>query len=250
MNKWLQGKTAIITGGNAGIGKAIALLYAEHGANVIVFATNQERGEAVVNEIKDRFPEVKAEFYKVDVSNTNQVDETIATVQKQFPQIDILVNNAGIVRDNLLMKMSEDDFDKVLNVNLKSIYNTSHALIRSFLKARKGKIINITSVIGLIGNAGQTNYAASKAGIIGFSKSLAKEVAVRGITVNCIAPGFIETEMTDKLSDEQKKAILNQVPMNRLGSSDEVANTALFLASDLANYITGQVLTVDGGMVM
>jgi 3-oxoacyl-[acyl-carrier protein] reductase len=250
MTLLLEGKTAIITGGNAGIGKAIAERFAKEGANIIILATNQERGEATVLHLQSLNPSIKAKFFKVNVSLTKEVDATVADILKEFPSIDILINNAGIVRDTLLMKMSEDDWDTVLNVNLKSVYNTCHALVRNFIKARKGKIINITSVVGLTGNAGQANYAASKSGMIGFTKSLAKELATRGINVNCIAPGFIETEMTDALNDEQKKAILSQVPMNRLGSSDEIASAALFLASDLANYITGQTLTVDGGMVM
>jgi 3-oxoacyl-[acyl-carrier protein] reductase len=246
----LHSKTAIITGANAGIGKAIALKFIHAGANVAIFATNEERGNATVQEILSINASLKVKFYKVDVSSKTQVDQAIADVLKEFGSVDILVNNAGIVRDNLLMKMSEEDWDSVLNINLKSVYNTCHALVRNFIKARKGKIINITSVVGLNGNAGQTNYAASKAGMIGFTKSLAKELAARGINVNCIAPGFIETDMTGVLTDEQKKVILSQVPMNRLGSTDEIANACLFLASDLANYITGQVLTVDGGMVM
>lgn len=250
MNRILEGKTAIITGGNAGIGKAIAERFAQAGANVIILATNQERGLSVQNHIQSINPTIKSKFYKVNVSSKAEVDSVMQEILKEFSSIDILVNNAGIVRDTLLMKMSEEDWDLVLNVNLKSIYNTCQALVRPFLKARKGKIINITSVVGLTGNAGQANYAASKAGMIGFTKSLAKELATRGINVNCIAPGFIETDMTGSLNDEQKKVILSQVPMNRLGTSEEIANAALFLASDLANYITGQTLTVDGGMVM
>lgn len=243
--KLLEGKTAIITGGNAGIGKAIASLFAEEGANIALFATNKERGQACAQEIG-----ACAKFYQVDVSKTKEVDETVASVLQDFGSVEILVNNAGIVRDQLLMKMSEEDFDAVLAVNLKSVYNTCHALVRSFLKARKGKIINITSVVGLTGNAGQANYAASKSGMIGFTKSLAKEVATRGICANCIAPGFIDTSMTQGLSESQKAAILGQIPMQRLGGPEEIAYAALFLASDLSHYITGQVLAVDGGMVM
>jgi 3-oxoacyl-[acyl-carrier protein] reductase len=250
MSGILVGKTAIVTGGNAGIGKAIAERFAKEGANVVIIGTNQERGLQCQNHIQSLNASVKVKFFKLNVSLTSEVDAVFQEILKEFPVIDILVNNAGIVRDTLLMKMSEEDWDVVLNVNLKSIYNTCHALVRQFLKARKGKIINITSVVGLNGNAGQTNYAASKAGMIGFTKSLAKELASRGINVNCIAPGFIETDMTGALNEDQKKAILTQVPMNRLGTSDEIANAALFLASDLANYITGQTLTVDGGMVM
>lgn len=248
MNPLLQGKIAIVTGGNAGIGKAIATTFAKEGAHVIIFATHEERGLKTIEEIRSAGG--KADFFKVNVAITAEVDLVIQQVLLQFSTVDILVNNAGIVKDTLLMKMSEEDWDSVLSINLKSVYNTCHALARAFLKARKGKIINITSVVGLTGNAGQANYAASKSGMIGFTKSLAKELGSRGICANCIAPGFIDTNMTKSLNDDQKKAIFSQIPMGRLGKSEEIADAALFLASDLANYITGQVLTVDGGMVM
>ncbi|MDR3624582.1 MAG: 3-oxoacyl-ACP reductase FabG [Chlamydiales bacterium] len=251
MTQLLQGKTAIVTGGNAGIGKAIALLFAKQGANIALFGTNTERGKKAVDEIAAAVQNgVKLQFFQVDVSKTKAVDQTIEEVLQNFGSIDILVNNAGIVRDMLLMKMTEEDWDVVIDVNLKSVYNMTHALVRPFLKAKKGKIINVSSVVGLMGNAGQTNYAASKAGMIGFTKSLAKEVAGRGITVNCIAPGFIDTQMTESLTESQKATILGQIPMSRLGTSEEIAKAALFLASDMSDYITGQVLTVDGGMVM
>ncbi len=249
MNQLLTGQTALITGGNAGIGKAIALLFAKSGANIAIFGTNEERGLNTVHEIQESF-KVKAHFYSVDVSNTFAVDCAIKNALSTFGNIEILVNNAGITRDQLLMKMTEEDWDLVINTNLKSCFNTCHALMRHMLKTKKGKIINISSVIGLTGNAGQVNYAASKSGIIGFTKSLAKETASRNITVNCIAPGFIETNMTNVLSDSQRNDILSKIPMGRMGRSEEIANAALFLASPLADYITGQVLTVDGGMVM
>lgn len=248
----LKGKVALITGGTAGIGKAIAVLYAEHGADVVILGTNQERSEQAVKEIEGRKadPQQKVACYLVNVSKSKEIDETIEQILKAFGKIDILVNNAGITRDNLLMKMNEEDWDLVIDVNLKSVYNTCRALSRPMMKARGGTIINIASVIGLTGNAGQVNYAASKSGMIGFTKSIAKELASRGIRANCIAPGYIETQMTDGLPAPVKEAILTKIPMSRIGQPRDIAHAALFLASDLASYITGQVLTVDGGMVM
>ncbi len=246
----LKGKRALVTGGTAGIGKEIALTFARQGADVIIFGTNIERGEQVLKELSQISSEQKFAFYSVDVSKKAAIDEVIGKILAIHPTIDILVNNAGITKDGLLMKMSEEDWDQVMAVNLKSIYNLCQALVRPMLKARKGHIINISSVVGLTGNAGQTNYAASKAGIIGFTKALAKEVATRNICVNCIAPGFISTPMTDVLNDAQKQAIMAQIPMQRLGRTEEIANVALFLASPLSSYMTGQVLAVDGGMVM
>jgi len=250
MHYHLKDKTSIITGGTAGIGKEIAIAFAKEGAHVAIFGTNAERAKEVLELLQQRHPNQKFLVKLVDVSDKKAVDQALQEILAEFGKIDILVNNAGITRDGLLMKMTEDDWDRVIAVNLKSVYNTCQALVRSMLKARSGKIINITSVVGLNGNAGQTNYAASKAGMVGFTQSLAKEVASRGICVNCIAPGFIKTSMTDVLTDEQREGILKQVPMNRLGSAEEIANAAIFLASDWSNYITGQVLTVDGGMVM
>jgi 3-oxoacyl-[acyl-carrier protein] reductase len=248
----LKGKTALITGGTAGIGKAIACLYAEHGANVIIWGTNPERSAQAVQEIEavKREPGQKVASFLVNVSNTKEVEECIEKVLKEFGTIDILVNNAGITKDNLLMKMSEADWDAVVDINLKSVYNTCKALCRPMMKAKNGAIINITSVIGLTGNAGQANYAASKAGMIGFTKSLAKELASRNIRANCIAPGYIDTQMTGGLPPAIKEAIIEKIPMSRIGHPKEIANAALFLASDLSAYITGQVLTVDGGMVI
>ena len=246
----LKGKRALVTGGTAGIGKEIALTFARQGADVIIFGTNIERGEQVLKELSQISSEQKFAFYSVDVSKKAAIDEVITQILAIYPTIDILVNNAGITKDGLLMKMSEEDWDQVMAVNLKSVYNLCQALARPMLKARKGHIINISSVVGLTGNAGQTNYAASKAGIIGFTKALAKEFATRNICVNCIAPGFISTPMTDVLNDAQKQAIMTQIPMQRLGRTEEIANVALFLASPLSSYMTGQVLAVDGGMVM
>jgi len=250
MQQHLKGKSAVITGGTAGIGKEIALTFAKQGADVAIFGTNAERAAEVIQFLQQTYPHQKFIAKLTDVSDKKAVDQALQEITAVFGKIDILVNNAGITRDGLLMKMTEEDWDRVIAVNLKSVYNTCQALVRSMLKARGGKIINISSVVGLTGNAGQANYAASKAGMIGFTQSLAKEVASRGICVNCIAPGFIKTPMTDVLTDAQKEGILKQVPMGRLGTTEEIANTAVFLASDWSNYMTGQVLTVDGGMVM
>jgi 3-oxoacyl-[acyl-carrier protein] reductase len=243
-------QTAIVTGGNAGIGKAIATTLAAHGAKVAIFGTHVERGQEVVKEINQMTDSNRATFYQVDVSQTAEVDKAIQQVLELFGHVDILVNNAGITRDQLLMKMTEEDWDKVMDINAKSCYNTCRALIRQMMKARKGSIINISSVVGLTGNKGQVNYAASKAAMIGLTKALAKEVASRNIRVNCICPGYIETPMTDVLTPEQKEAILSQIPLGRMGSPNDIAQMVLFLAGNTANYMTGQVLVVDGGMVM
>jgi len=246
----LQNQIAVVTGGNAGIGRAIALKLAEEGAKVAILGTNAETGAEAAGDLQRVFPSSEAKFYQVDVSQTAGVDATIKSVLDDFGQIDILVNNAGVTADQLLMKMTEEEWDRVLAINLKSCFNTCKSVIRPMVKAKKGgKIINITSVVGLIGNAGQSNYAASKAGMIGFSKALAKEVASRNILVNCIAPGFIKTKMTDALTDAQKENLLRQIPLGRLGEPSEIADAVCFLASH-ANYMTGQVITIDGGMVM
>ena len=248
----LNGKKTIVTGGTAGIGREIAAAFAKEGANVAIFGTNAERAEETISYLETYRVNAEQKFvYRlVDVSSKVSTHENIQSLLAEWSTIDVLVNNAGITRDGLLMKMSEEDWDQVLDTNLKSVYNTCQSLVRVMLKARTGKIINISSVVGLTGNAGQVNYAASKAGMIGFTKALAQEVASRGISVNCIAPGFIQTRMTEVLTEEQKEAILKRIPMGRLGNCEDIANAAVLLASWLSNYITGQVLTVDGGMVM
>lgn len=241
--KLLDGKIALITGGTSGIGYAIAQKFTEQGCQVILFAQNPEKGEKAAKDLN-------ALFVPVDVSNTALVEEKIKEILSSHGKIDILVNNAGITRDGLLMKMTEEDWDSVLDTNAKSCFNTCRAVARSMLKARSGKIINISSVVGISGNPGQVNYAASKGGMIAMTKAMALEFASRNIQVNCIAPGFIETQMTDLLTPEQKEAILSRIPVGRMGKTEEVADAALFLASSLSSYVTGQVLTVDGGMVM
>lgn len=248
----LKDKKTLVTGGTAGIGKDIALTFAKQGAHVTIFGTNAERAAEVVKELQSVRVNPDQQFSSevVNVSDKASVDAAIQKLLGTWRTVDVLVNNAGITRDGLLMKMSEQDWDDVIDTNLKSAYNLCSALVRTMLKARSGKIINVSSVVGLTGNAGQVNYAASKSGMIGFTKALAQELATRGICVNCIAPGFIQTKMTDVLTESQKEAILKKIPMGRLGSTEDIANAAVFLASPLSNYITGQVLTVDGGMVM
>jgi 3-oxoacyl-[acyl-carrier protein] reductase len=248
----LKDKKALITGGTAGIGRDIAISFAKQGAHVVIFGTNQARADEVVKELESvkMFPEQSFKSAIVNVSDKKSVDDAIQSLLSSWGTVDVLVNNAGITRDGLLMKMSEQDWDDVIDTNLKSVFNLCQSLVRTMLKARSGKIINVSSVVGLTGNAGQVNYAASKSGMIGFTKALAQELATRGICVNCIAPGFIQTKMTDVLTETQKEAIIKKIPMGRLGHTDDIANAAVFLASPLSNYITGQVLTVDGGMVM
>lgn len=248
MSEELKDQVAVVTGGNSGIGRAIVRRLAGQGATVVVLGRNAERGAAVVKEVEEAGG--SAEFAPVDVTSTEQVREAIDRIIQRHQKVDILVNNAGITRDGLLMKLTEDQWDDVLDTNLKSAFNTCQALVRAMMKARKGRIINISSVVGLTGNAGQSHYAASKSGLIGFSKSLARELASRNICVNCIAPGFIETPMTDVLTDAQKEQILNAIPLRRMGQSQEVAGVVSFLAGSAASYITGQVITIDGGMVM
>lgn len=244
--KLLDGKIALITGGTSGIGLAIAKKFIEHGAYAILFGQNEEKGKAAIAEL----PEEKAFFQSIDVSKTDLVELAIKELLAKHGKIDILVNNAGITRDELMMKMKESDWDQVLDTNTKSCFNTCRALARPMLKARQGKMINISSIIGLIGNPGQVNYAASKGAIISMTKAMALEFASRSIQVNCIAPGFIETPMTGILTESQKESILSKIPLGRMGIPEEIANAALFLASSLSDYITGQVLIVDGGMVM
>ena len=247
----LKGKKALITGGTSGLGKQIALSFAAQGAHVAVFGTNIQRAKDVAEKIQEKrsSSDQKVWFETVDVSKKDQVNEAVARLSEAWGSIDILVNCAGVTRDKLFMRMAEDDWDHVINTNLKSVYNLCHAFVKPMMKARSGKIINISSVIGLTGNPGQVNYAASKLGMVGLTGSLAKELGPRNICVNCIAPGFFKTPMTDKLTDDQKQGILSRVPMGRLGDPKEVADAAVFLASDMSSYITGQVLTVDGGML-
>lgn len=250
MQQLLNDQIAIVTGGSAGIGRSIAQTFAKHGAKVAIFGTNTERGQAAASEINAETATDSLIFYQVDVSDKEAVGQAIQDVQSQYGNVDILVNNAGVTRDQLLIKMTEQDWDDVMAINAKSCYNTSHALVRQMMKSRRGKIINMSSVVGITGNAGQANYAASKSAIIGFSKALAKELAPRNICVNCVAPGFINTRMTQSLGEQQKESILSQIPFGKMGDAEDVANAVLFLASPLADYITGQVITVDGGMIL
>ncbi|MCR6111159.1 3-oxoacyl-[acyl-carrier-protein] reductase [Bacillus sp. A301a_S52] len=245
----MRGQHALVTGGSRGIGKAICLELAEQGVNVAVnFSGNQEKAEAVAEQCRQLG--VKALAVQADVADADSVKQMIETVIKTFGSIDILVNNAGITRDTLIMRMKEEDFDAVINTNLKGVFNCSKAVTRPMMKQRYGRIINISSVVGVLGNAGQANYVASKAGVIGLTKSLARELANRNIRVNTVAPGFIETEMTDELPEETKKALLNQIPLAELGKPEDVARVVVFLASEASAYMTGQTLHVDGGMVM
>ena len=244
----LQGKTAIVTGATRGIGKGVALKLAEQGANIaFTYVSSEEKALALENELQ-AFG-VKAKAYKSDASLMKDAEELIKDVLENFESIDVLVNNAGITKDNLLMRMSEEDFNRVLEVNLKSIFNMTKAVQRTMLKQRCGSIVNMTSLVGVKRNAGQSNYAASKAGVIGFTKSIALELGSRNIRCNAIAPGFIETEMTEKLGEEVITNWRNSIPLKRGGTPEDVANTTLFLASDLSAYITGQTLHVCGGML-
>ena len=243
-----SGKTVLVTGAGRGIGRAVSLAFAKAGADIACVSRTQANAEQVANEI--RALGRKALAYAVDVAKPAEIDTATKKILSDFGQVDVLVNNAGVTRDDLLMRMSEDDWNVVIDTNLSGAFHFTRALSRSFLKQRSGKIINITSIIGLIGNAGQANYSASKAGLIGLTKSVARELASRSITCNAIAPGFIETDMTANLKEDVRKKLLENVPLARLGQPEDVAACALFLASPAANYITGQVLTVDGGMVM
>lgn len=241
----LDSKIALITGGASGIGAGIAKRFAQEGAIVAICDIDAQTGAKTAQEIGG-----EVHFLKLNIGSEEQVGKTVEHILKQFSRIDILVNNAGITNDRLILRMTKEDWEDVININLTGTFLMTKAVIRSMIKQRYGKIINIASVIGLIGNPGQANYAASKAGIIGFTKSAAKELAARNITVNAIAPGFINTKMTDTIPDELKQAYLKMIPMGRFGETDDVANLALFLSSDQSSFITGQVFSLDGGMVM
>jgi 3-oxoacyl-[acyl-carrier protein] reductase len=242
----LDGKLVLITGASRGIGKAIALILGGAGATVIGTATTESGADNISKVFSEK--SITGKGMKLNVTDNEQISDLVKTVNEDFGPIDILVNNAGITRDNILLRMKEDEWEDIINTNLSSIYKMSKSVLRGMIKKRSGRIISITSVVGAMGNAGQSNYAAAKAGMIGFTKSLAREVGVRGITVNAIAPGFIETDMTDSLPDEQKEALASQIPMGRLGTVDEVAKAVLFLAGDGGSYITGQTLHVNGGI--
>ena len=245
----LEGKVAVVTGASGGIGRAIAVAFGKAGASVAVhYNGNEAKAAAVKAEIEEAGG--KAEIFRCNVADFDACSEFIKNVVKTFGKIDILVNNAGITRDGLIMGMSEDDFDAVLDTNLKGSFNCIRFASRQMMRKKYGRIINITSVSGVAGNAGQANYSASKAGLIGLTKSVAKELASRNITANAIAPGFVKTEMTDVLPDDVKETAMKQIPLARFAEPEDIANAAVFLASDLASYITGQVLLVDGGMVM
>jgi len=242
----LDGKLVLVTGASRGIGKAIALTLGRAGATVIGTATTESGSDSISKIFADN--KVSGKGIKLNVTDNEQIASLIKSVNEDFGSIDILINNAGITRDNILLRMKEDEWEDIINTNLSSLYKMSKSVLRGMIKKRSGRIISITSVVGAMGNAGQSNYAAAKAGMIGFTKSLAREVGVRGITVNAVAPGFIETDMTSNLPDEQKEALASQIPMGRLGTPDEVANAVLFLAGDSGSYITGQTLHVNGGM--
>ena len=245
----LTGKVALVTGAGRGIGRQIALTLAAQNAFVIVnYNGSKDKAEETVSEIKAAGGD--AVSYKCNVSDFEECQQMITAIIKEYKHIDILVNNAGITRDGLIMKMSEDDYDAVLDTNLKGTFNTIRHMSRYFLKQKSGRIINISSVSGILGNAGQANYSASKAGVIGLTKAVARELASRGITVNAVAPGFVDTDMTDALSDSAKENLISQIPLGRTGKPQDIANAVLFLASDAAGYITGQMLSVDGGMAI
>lgn len=247
MNKMLSDKTAIVTGGSRGIGLAIAKAFVEQGAKVEIWGLNKEAGEQAAKELSN-IGEHPVTFSSIDVGHRESVISGVKEFLDRNLKVDILVNNAGITRDNLLMRMSSLEWESVINTNLNSLYYTCSSVIRHMIKARTGSIINISSVVGLMGSPGQTNYAAAKAGIIGFSRALAKEVAGRNIRVNSIAPGFIDTDMTQVLEASLKQEWLKTIPLGRMGKAEEIANVALFLASPLSSYVTGQVLSVDGGL--
>ena len=245
----LKGKCAVITGASRGIGKCIATKFAKEGANIVInYRNNEEEALKVKKELEGLGSQVLV--VKADVSELEQAENLIKEAKKEFGRVDILVNNAGITKDNLIIRMKEEDFDSVIKTNLKGAFNCLKAVTPIMLKQKYGKIVNMASVVGVVGNPGQVNYCASKAGLIGMTKSLAKEIGSRNITVNAIAPGFIDTDMTKIFSDDQNKKILSQIPLNKFGNVEDIANVALFLGSENSNYITGQVIHVDGGMAM
>lgn len=249
VNRTLSGKTAVVTGASRGIGKATAIKLASLGANIVLnYRTNIESVQQVIKEIEAAGS--KAVAIQGDVSNFNDAELIIKAAVENFGSLDILVNNAGITKDGLLMRMKEEDFDSVIDINLKGTFNCIRHAVPIMVKQKSGRIINMSSVVGVTGNAGQVNYSASKAGVIGITKSSARELASRGITVNAIAPGFIQTDMTDVIPEKAKEALLAGIPLKRFGKPDDIAETVAFLASDAANYITGQVINIDGGMVM
>jgi 3-oxoacyl-[acyl-carrier protein] reductase len=242
----LNGKLVLVTGASRGIGNAIALTLGAAGATVIGTATSEEGAKNISKTFSES--NILGRGMSLNVTDNDQISNVLKAVTEEYGTVDILINNAGITRDNILLRMKEEEWDEIISTNLSSVYKMSKAVLRGMIKKRSGRVISITSVVGAMGNAGQSNYAASKAGIIGFTKSLAREVGVRGITVNAIAPGFIETDMTDSLPDAQKAALASQIPMGRLGTVDEIAKAVLFLAGDSASYITAQTIHINGGM--
>lgn len=245
----LKKKNALVTGGSRGIGRATAIELSKEGANVIItYNSNEEKAKEVIKEIEKNG--VKGLAIKADVSSEEDVKSMMKTIKSQFDSIDVLVNNAGVTKDNLLIRMKSEDWDKVINTNLKGVYLCTKAVVRGMMKKRHGKIVNIASVVGISGNAGQGNYSASKAGVIGFTKSIAKELGSRGINVNGVAPGFVETDMTEVLSEDIKEQSLKLIPLERFAKPEDIANVVVFLCSEKANYITGQIINVDGGMLM
>lgn len=245
----LAGKIALITGGSRGIGRQIAIELSKYGVNVAInYVNNKKKAQEVIDEIKENG--VNGLAVKADISKEEDVLGMVDTINRELGQIDILVNNAGITKDNLIIRMKTEEWDKVIETNLKGTYLCTKAVVRGMMKKRYGKIVNVASVVGITGNSGQGNYSASKAGVIGFTKSMAKEFASRGINVNAVAPGFIETDMTKVLKEDIKDSLLKNVPMGRLGSPEDIANVVIFLVSEKADYITGQVINIDGGMVM
>lgn len=245
----LSGKIALVTGGSRGIGKAIALELSKYGANVAIsYLNNEEKAKEVVKEIEKN--KVKAIAIKADISKEDEVTHMVKTIEAELGSIDILVNNAGITKDNLIIRMKTDEWEDVINTNLRGTYLCTKSVARGMMRKRYGKIINIASIVGVTGNIGQGNYSASKAGVIGFTKAIAKELASRGINVNAVAPGFIETDMTEVLKEDTKDSLVKSIPMGRIGKPKDIANIVVFLASEKAEYITGQLINVDGGMVM